>query len=68
VTDRCAAAKFDTRCQLLLGHPAGSPHIAQVKGRNRRTGFAIWVSDGPSSWEADVGAQDWAPTFPRLEP
>lgn len=66
--ERCPASKFDARCQLVAGHESQSPHVTMVAGRHgRRTGFAIWRSDGKSSWEPEVGDQPWAPSFPRVE-
>jgi hypothetical protein len=41
--------------------------VAMVKGRGRRSGFAIWRTDGESSWEPGIGDRPWAATFPRLE-
>jgi hypothetical protein len=64
---RCPATRFDTRCQLQFGHESHSPHIAMARhASSRRDGFSVWTADGRSSWEAEVGAQKWAPTFPRV--
>ncbi len=63
--DRCAASKFDARCQLLAGHPGS--HIAKTGGHGRREGYAIWRTGGESSWQAEIEPQPWAATFPRIE-
>jgi hypothetical protein len=64
---RCAETKFDARCQLMAGHDHTRPHVAMIRRPGRPVGFAIWRRDAESSWERQVGPEQWAPTFPRVE-
>jgi hypothetical protein len=65
--ERCPAVRFDVRCQLLAGHEPSEPHMAMVRhSSSRRSGFAVWTSEGRSSWQLQVGPQRWAATFPRV--
>ena len=64
---QCQMVRFDVRCQLVAGHTHDTPHIALTRhASSRRNGYAVWTEDGRSSWEAYVGLQRWAPTFPRV--
>jgi hypothetical protein len=64
---RCGATRFDVRCQLRAGHDPSGPHMAMMRHlSSRQYGYAVWAPDGRSSWEAEVGDQQWAPTFPRV--
>jgi hypothetical protein len=73
--DRCAVAKFDVRCQLVIGHDGvdgddgSSPHVAMARRPGRPAGYMTWTQFGlgESSWNPAAGPQAWALSFPRIE-